>query len=233
MVVVGTSFFTGNLLRDTSWDPIRDFLPVTLAAAGPSVLVMHPSVPAKSMKELIALAKARPGEINYATGAPGSTAHLATELLKAMAGIKLTWVPYKDNAPGLRSVMAGETQMMITNMPGIEPLMKAGRVRALAVTSTKPSPLLPGVPAMAEAGVPGYEALSVDGMVVPARTPAAIINRLNQEIVRALNEPNTKQTLFNSGVVVVGSTPEEFGNFMKASVAKWGKVIKDSRIRVN
>ena len=233
MVVVGTSFFTGHLLRDTSWDPIRDFLPVTLAAAGPSVLVVHPSVPAKSVKELIALAKARPGEINYATGAPGSTAHLATELLKAMAGINVTWVPYKDNAPGLRSVMAGETQMMVTNIPGIEALMKAGRVRALAVTTTKPSPLLPGVPAMAEAGVPGYEALSADGMVVPARTPAAIINRLNQEIVRALQEPNTKQTLFNSGVVSVGSTPEEFGAFMKASVAKWGKVIKDSRIRVN
>jgi tripartite-type tricarboxylate transporter receptor subunit TctC len=234
MIVVGTSFFTGHLLRDTSWDPIRDFLPVTLACAGPSVLVVHPSVPAKSIKELIALAQVRPGEINYATGAPGSTAHLATELLKAMAGgIKLTWVPYKDNGPGLRSVIAGETQMMITNMPGIEPLIKAERVRALAVTSAKPSPLLPGVPAMADAGVPGYEALSVDGMVVPARTPAAIINRLNQEIVRALNEPNTKQTLFRSGVVVVASTPEEFGSFMKASVAKWGKVIKEAGIRVN
>jgi tripartite-type tricarboxylate transporter receptor subunit TctC len=165
MIVVGTSFFTGNLVRDTNWDPIRDFLPVTLACAGPSVLVVHPSVPANSVKELIALAKARPGAINYATGAPGSTAHLATELLKAMAGgIKLTWVPYKDNGPGLRSVMAGETQMMITNMPGIEPL---------------------------------------------------------------------KQMLFNSGVVVVGSTPEEFGRFMKSSVAKWGKVIKDAGIRVN
>ena len=234
MIVVGTSFFTGHLLRDTNWDPIRDFLPVTLACAGPSVLVVHPSVPAKSIKELIALAQVRPGEINYATGAPGSTAHLATELLKAMAGgIKLTWVPYKDNGPGLRSVIAGETQMMITNMPGIEPLIKAERVRALAVTSAKPSPLLPGVPAMADAGVPGYEALSVDGMVVPARTPAAIVNRLNQEIVRALNEPNTKQTLFRSGVVVVASTPEEFGSFMKSSVAKWGKVIKEAGIRVN
>ena len=131
------------------------------------------------------------------------------------------------------SVIAGQTQVMFANMPGVEALMKEGRVRVLAVTSAQPSALFPGVPTVAAAGVPGYEALTVDAMVVPAKTPAAIINRLNQEIVRALNEANTKKTLFNSGVVVVGSSPEELGTFMKSSIVRGGKVIKDAGIRAN
>lgn len=233
VIVVGNSFIIGNLLRETTWDPVRDFLPVTLADAGPSVLVVHPSVPVKSVKELIALAKARPGDINFASGAPGSTSQLAAELFKGMAGVKMVWVPYKDNAPGLMSVIAGQTQVMFANMPGVEQLMKDGRLRVLAVTSAQPSPLFPEVPTVAAAGLPGYEALTVDAVVVPARTPAAIVNRLNQEIVRALNEPNTKKTLFTSGVVVVGSSPEELGTFIKSSIAKWSKVIKDAGIRAN
>lgn len=233
VIVVGNSFIIGNLLRETTWDPVRDFLPVTLADAGPSVLVVHPSVPVKSVKELIALAKARPADINFASGAPGSTSQLAAELFKGMAGVKMVWVPYKDNAPGLMSVIAGQTQVMFANMPGVEQLMKDGRLRVLAVTSAQPSPLFPEVPTVAAAGLPGYEALTVDAVVVPARTPAAIVNRLNQEIVRALNEPNTKKTLFTSGVVVVGSSPEELGTFIKSSIAKWSKVIKDAGIRAN
>ena len=233
LIVVGNSFITANLLRDTPWDPVRDFSPVTLADAGPSVLIVHPSVPVKSVKELIALAKARPRELNYASGAPGSTAHLAAELFRTMAGIAMVWVPYKDNGPGMMSMIAGETQVMFKDAAGVEPQMKAGRVRALAVTSAQPSALFPGLPTVAAAGVPGYEALTIDAVLVPAKTPATIINRLNQEIVRALNEANAKQTLFNSGVVVVGSSPEELGIFLKSSVARWGKVIKDSGIRVN
>jgi tripartite-type tricarboxylate transporter receptor subunit TctC len=233
LIVVGTSFMIGHLLRETSWDPVRDFLPVTLADAGPSVLIAHPSLPVQSVKELIALAKARPRELNYATGAPGSTAHLAAELFKEMAGITMVWVPYKDNGPGMMSMIAGETQVMFKDAAGVEPQMRAGRVRALAVTSAQPSALFPGLPTVAAAGVPGYEALTIDAVLVPAKTPATIINRLNQEIVRALNQANAKQTLFNSGVVVVGSSPEELGNFLKSSVAKWGKVIKDAGIRAN
>jgi tripartite-type tricarboxylate transporter receptor subunit TctC len=233
LIVVGNSFIIGHLLRETTWDPVRDFLPVTLADAGPSVLVVHPSVPIKSVKELIALAKARPRDINYASGAPGSTSQLAAELFKSMAGVNMVWVPYKDNAPGMMSVLSGETQVMFANTPGVEPLMKEGRVKVLAVTSAQPSPLFPGVQTVAAAGVPGYEALTIDAVVVPARTPATIVNRLNREIVRALNEASTKQTLFNSGVVVVGSSPEELGNFIKSSIAKWGKVIKDAGIRAN
>jgi tripartite-type tricarboxylate transporter receptor subunit TctC len=220
-------------MRDTAWDPVRDFLPVTLADAGPSVLIVHPSVPVKSVKELIVLARARPGDLNYASGAPGATSQLAAELFKSMAGVKLVWVPYKDNGPGVLSVIAGQTQVMFANTPGIEELAKAGRVRILAVTTAQPSPVFPGVPTVAAAGVPGYESLTIDAVVVPARTPAAIVNRLNQEIVRALNEPNTKKTLFNSGVVVVGSSPEELGAFIKSSIAKWSRVIKEAGIRAN
>jgi tripartite-type tricarboxylate transporter receptor subunit TctC len=233
VIVVGNSFYIGHLLRETPWDPVRDFLPVTLADAGPSVLIVHPSLPVKSVKELIALAKARPKQLNFATGAPGSTAHLAAELFKGMAGINMIWVPYKDNGPGMMSVIAGETQLIFKDAAGVLPQMKAGRVRGLAVTSAQPSPLFPGLPPIADAGLPGYEALTTDAIVVPARTPTAIVNRLNEEIVRALNEANTRQTLFNSGVVVVGSSPEEFGAFLKASIAKWSKVIKDAGMRVN
>jgi tripartite-type tricarboxylate transporter receptor subunit TctC len=233
LIVVGNSFVIGHLLRETTWDPVRDFLPVTLADAGPSVLIVHPSLPVKSVKELIALAKARPKDINFASGAPGSTSQLAAELFKGMAGANMIWVPYKDNAPGMRSVLSGETQVMFANTPGVEPLMKQGRLKVLGVTSAQPSPLFPGVPPIAAAGVPGYEALTIDAVVVPARTPAAIVNRLNREIVRALHEPATKKTLFNSGVVVVASSQEELGNFIKSSIAKWGKVIKDAGIRAN
>ena len=233
VIVVGNSFIIQNLMRDTAWDPVRDFLPVTLADAGPSVLITHPSVPVKSVRDLVALAKARPGDLNYASGAPGATSQLAAELFKSMAGVKIVWVPYKDNGPGVLSVLAGQTQIMFANAPGVEELAKAGKVRILGVTTARASPVFPGVPSIAEAGVPGYEALTIDAIVVPARTPAAIVNRLNQEIVRALNEPGTKKTLFNSGVVVVGGTPEELGAFIKSSIAKWSKVIKEAGIRAN
>jgi len=234
VVVVGNSFFTAPLLRETPWDPLKDFLPVTLADAGPSVLLVHPSVPVKSVRELIALARAKPKALNYATGAPGSTSHLAGELFKSMAGgLQIVWVPYKDTGPGLMAVMAGEAHLIFKDAAGVAPQLKAGRVRGLAVTSAKPSPLFPDLPPIAAAGLPGYEALTVDAVVVPARTPAAIIKRLNREIVRALDEPNTRDTLFNSGVVAVGSTPEALGRFMQDSIEKWAKVIKEARIRIN
>jgi tripartite-type tricarboxylate transporter receptor subunit TctC len=230
LIVVGSSFMTGHLLRETSWDPVRDFLPVTLADAGPSVLIAHPSLPIESVKDLIALAKARPGKLNYAGGAPGSSAHLAAELFKGMVGVNMVGVLYKDQGPGMMSVIAGETQVMFKDSGGVAPQIKSGKVRALAVTSAQPSPLFPGLTTLADAGVPGYEALAVDAIVVPAKTPATIINRLNQEIVRALSQADVKERLFNSGVVVVGSSPEELGKFIKSEVAKWGKVIKDADI---
>jgi tripartite-type tricarboxylate transporter receptor subunit TctC len=232
VVCIGNSVLIGHLLRETQWDPIRDFAPVTLADAGPSVLIVHPSLPVRSVKDLIALAKARPGQLNFATGAPASTGHLAASLFKSMAGINMAWVPYKDNGPGMMSVIAGETQLMFKDAAGLVPQVKAGRIRALAVTSAKPSPLLAGLPSIAEAGgLPGYEVLTIDAFVVPARTPAPIVTRLHDAIVRALNEPDAQRTLFNSGVVAVGSSPEELGAFMQTSIEKWRKVIKEAGIR--
>ena len=229
--VVGTSFMIGHLLRETSWDPLRDFAPVTLADAGPGVLIVHPSLPVKSVKELIALAKSKPGQLNYASGPPGSAAHLAAELFKGIAGINLVWVPFKSQGLGVVALLTGETQVMLNSAAGSTQFMKSGQVRALAVTTAQPSPLLPGLPTLAASGVPGYESLQTDAIVVPAKTPAPIISRLNQEIVRALNQPDVKEALSNTGVVVVGNSPEEFGKFMKAEVVKWGKVIKDAKIK--
>ena len=222
-----------SVVANPGYDPVKDFTGVTLTCKVAQVLVVTPALPVKSVKELVALAKARPGDLNYASGAPGATSQLAAELFKSMAGVKIVWVPYKDNGPGVLSVLAGQTQIMFANAPGVEELAKAGKVRILGVTTARASPVFPGVPSIAEAGVPGYEALTIDAIVVPARTPAAIVNRLNQEIVRALNEPGTKKTLFNSGVVVVGGTPEELGAFIKSSIAKWSKVIKEAGAEVN
>jgi tripartite-type tricarboxylate transporter receptor subunit TctC len=150
-----------------------------------------------------------------------------------MVGVNMVWVPYKSNGLGMLSLIGGETQVMFKDAAAVESQMKSGRVRALAVTSAHPSALFPGLPALADAGVPGYEALAVDAIVVPAKTPATIINRLNLKIVRALNQASVKETLFNSGVVVVGNSPDELGNFLKSEIAKWGKVIKDAGIRAD
>lgn len=223
----------GHLLRKTTWDPERDFVPVTLADAGPNVLVVHPSVPVKTVKELIALAKSRPEQLNYATGPPGSSLHLGAELFKSMAGINITWVPYKGGGQAAASVLAGETEVVFAEAAASTPHIKSGRLRALAVTSLQPSALFPGMPTVASAGLPGYELLGIDAVVAPAKTPQAIVSRLNQEIVRALNQPSVKETLFNTGVVVVAGTPEEFGKFMRSEIVKWGKVIKDANIKLD
>jgi len=233
VIVVGTSFMIGHLLRTTTWDPERDFVPVTLADAGPNVLVVHPSVPVKSVKELIAMAKSRPGQLNYATGPPGSSLHLGAELFKAMAGVNMVWVPYKGGGQAAASVLAGETEVVFAEAAASAAQIKAGRLRALAVTSLQPSPLFPGMPTVASAGLPGYELLGVDAIVAPARTPPAIVQRLNQEMVRALNLASVKEALFSTGVVVVAGPPEDLGKFMRSEIVKWGKVIKDANIKLD
>ena len=232
-IVVGTSFMIGHLLRTTTWDPERDFAPITLADAGPNVLVVHPSVPVKTVKELIALAKSRPGQLNYATGPPGSSLHLGAELFKAMAGVNMIWVPYKGGGQAAASVLAGETEVVFAEAAASAAHIKAGRMRALAVTSLQPSPLFPGMPTVASAGLPGYELLGVDAIVAPAKTPPAIVHRLNQEMVRALNQPSVKEALFNTGVVVVAGSAEDLGRFMRSEIVKWGKVIKDANIKLD
>jgi tripartite-type tricarboxylate transporter receptor subunit TctC len=219
-------------MRDNvPWDPVRDFSPLTLVVSNPSILAAHPSLPAKSAKELIALAKARPGDLNYAIGATGGPPHFAGELFKSMAGVNIVLVPYKGTGAAITGVVSGEVQLMFASPGSVVQQIKSGRLRALAVTSAKPSALVPGVPTVADSGLPGYESETKVSMLAPAKTPAAIINRLNEELVRVLNRADIKEKLFNTGAAVVASSPEELAAAIRAEMAGLGKVIKDAGIR--
>ncbi len=193
VLVAGGQAFITPLLQKASYDPEKDFAAVTLTDTSPNILTVHPSVPAKSVKELIALAKARPGELNYGSTAAGGSIHLATELFKSMAGVNLVNIPYKATGLAVNDLMGGQVHLMISTALSVTPQMKSGRLRGLAVTSAQPSVLAPGLPTIAAAGLPGYEAVGITGAYVPAKTPAAIINRLNQEMVRYLNTPDAKE----------------------------------------
>ncbi len=218
-------------MQSVPFDPVRDFSPITLAVSTPNILVVHPSLPVKSVKELIALAKARPGELDYASGALGSSSHLAAELFKAMAGVNMMRIPYRGAGPALLALVSGQVQLMFATAGSAAAHVGAGRLRALAVTSAQPSALLPGLPAIAASGLPGYEANTPFGIFAPAGTPAIIISRLNQEIVRVLNSPEVKEKFFKAGVEVVGSSPEKFAAAITSDMARMGKVIKAAGIR--
>ncbi len=226
----GPPLWVMPLLRTVPWDAVRDFAPVSLAGTSPSFLAVHPSLPVKNVRELIALAKAKPGQLNYAAGTIGAAPHLAGELFKSMAGVNILKVPYKGSGPALIGLMTGEAQLMFPAASGIS-YLKQGKIRALAVGSAEPSPLLPGVPTIAASGVPGYESVTAQGIFAPAKTPPAIVNRLSQEIARALAAPEVKDRLLAGGVQVVGSTPEAFAAFIKSDVARIGKLIKTANIR--
>jgi tripartite-type tricarboxylate transporter receptor subunit TctC len=231
LLVYGANIWLLPFLRNNvPWDPLRDFAPVTIAVQLPNVLVVHPTMPVKSVRELVDYAKARPGKIDYAAGTLGVSPHLAAELFKAMAGLDIVRVPYKGGGPALNGLIAGETQMMFPNVGSVMSHMKSGRVRALGVSSAKPTALAPGLPTIASV-VPGYEFAAVICVYAPAKTPAAIINLLNRESVRVLNMPETKERLFNGGNEVVANSPQEFTAYMKADMQKMGKVIKDAGIR--
>ena len=226
-----SSFWVVPFLQKVSYDPVADFSPVTLAVSSPNMLVVHPSVAANSVNELIALAKAKPGVLNYATGPAGSPNHLAAELFKSMAGINMVRIAYKGGGPALTALMGGEVQVLFASVSTAIPQLKSGRLKALAITSAKPSALAPDMPTIAAAGLPGYEMVSPDSFFAPAKTPAAIINRLNQELVRIINKADLKQAFFNVGTDTVGSSPAELAAFMKADMAKWGRLIKEAGIR--
>jgi tripartite-type tricarboxylate transporter receptor subunit TctC len=215
---------------NTPWDMFRDFAPVTLAVRAPSVLVVHPSLPAKSAGELIALAKSRPGQLDYASAVAGSANHLTAELFKAMAGINIVHVPYKGGGQALTALLSGEAHLMFGLGEAVSPHLKSGRLRALAVTSAEPSPLFPGIPPVSQA-VRGYEAVSMFGLLAPATTPAAIIARLNQETARVLNAKETGERFTHAGMEVVGGPPAQFSAAIKSEVARMGKVIRDAGIR--
>ncbi len=219
------------LMKTVAWDPAKDFSPVILAAMAPNILVVHPSLPVASVKALAALARARPGELNYAFGATGSAMHLGAELFKAMMHVDIVRVPFKGTSPGLTALMAGQVQLMFPAAGGAMLHVKSGRLKALAVTSAHPTELAPGMPTMASAGLPGFEAVSTYGMFAPTKTPPEIIARINQEALRVLARTEVKERFFSAGVETLGGSPEDFAAIMKSDFLRWGKVIRDAGIR--
>jgi tripartite-type tricarboxylate transporter receptor subunit TctC len=232
MLFNGAAFWLLPFMNDkVPFHPLKDFSPVTLAVTQPTMLVVHPSFPVSTVKELIAMAKAEPGTLNYASGPAGSSSQLAAELFKAMAGVNIVRILYKGTGPALIDVIAGQVPLMFPNAAAGSPQVKAGKLRALAVTSAQPSALFPGLPTLAASGLPGYEAVSNTGFFAPAKTPAEIINRLNQEIARVLNRSDIKGKFFGAGVEVVGSSPQRFAEVVKSEMTVLGKVMKDAHVR--
>jgi tripartite-type tricarboxylate transporter receptor subunit TctC len=232
LLLSGTSLWLSPFMREhASYDPVRDFSPITLVASSPNVLTVHPSLQVETVKDLIALARTRPGELNYGSGSTGAPTHLAAELFKAMAGVDIVRIPYKGTGPAMNALLGGQVQVMFVSASSVTPHVKAGRLKALAVSTARPSTLAPGLPTITATGLPGYEATSLFGMFAPAHAPAAIIGLLNREIVQVLNRTEVKERLFNSGVEPVGGTPAQLAATMKSEMAKWGKLIKSAGIR--
>ncbi len=218
-----------SLFRKLGFDPVKDFSPVSLVAVTPNILVVHPSVPVKTIKELVALAKARPGALNFPSAGVGSSSHLAGELLKSLAGISMVHVPFKGGGPALVATIAGEVQIMFATMPAAMPHVKSGKVRPVAVTTAKRSQAMPELPTIAESGVKGYDAATWYGLLAPARTPKAVIDRLHADTVKILAGP-ARQRLEVQGFEPDGGTPAEFAAYIKSEIVKWAKVIKDAGI---
>ena len=229
---VGSHVVNPSLNAKLSYDPIRDFAPVTLIASAPSVLVVNPSLQATSVAEFTALAKANPGRLNYASNGNGSSAQLAAVLYESMAGVRMVHVPYKGVAPALVDLMSGEVQLMFGTLVAILPHIKAGRLRALAVTGRSRSALLPEVPTLAESGLPGYEAGSWYGILAPAGTPGAIVARLNAEINNAIRQPEVRERLAAEGAEVIGGTPEEFAVHIRSELARMKTLVREGGLRV-
>ena len=232
LLVAGASHWLLPFLRNkVPYDPVKDFAPITLAVSAPSILVVHPALPVKSVSELIALAKAKPGGLNYASGSTGGANHIGGEQFKAMAGVNIVHVPYKGVGPALNALIGGEVQLSFGGGAAVTPHVKSGRLRALAVTSATPSALFPGLPTVDASGLPGYISVSMFGVFAPAKTPTPAINRLNEEMVRVLKSPDVKERLFNAGLEVVGSSPAQLATALRVEMTTLGKVIKDAHIR--
>jgi tripartite-type tricarboxylate transporter receptor subunit TctC len=227
LLVTGGSFITGNLFDRLPYEPLRDFAPITLTHRQPNILVVHPSLPVKSVKELIAFAKAKPGELNYASSGVGSTNHLSGELFNFMAGTRIVRINYKGVGPAVTALLGGEVHLMYANLAAVSPHLQAGRLRPLAITSAEPSALRPGLPTMAASGLPGFETVVITGVYAPLATPAAIVNRLHQEIVRVIHLPEIKERFSSIGIETVGSSPQELTAAMKAEIARTAKLIKE------
>lgn len=222
-----------SLYPQLPYDPMRDFALITRLVSGPGILVVNPSLPVRSVAELITYARARPRKVFYGTAGNGTPSHLAVELLKVMTQVDVVHVPYRGMAPAMTDLVAGQLQLSIPTMPAALPLARAGKLRALAVTGAQRSPAAPELPTVAEAGVPGYQASNWYGIAAPAKTPRAIIARLNQEFSRIMAAPDVREKLLNVGMEPAANTPEQFADFMKSEIGKWARVVKIAGIRVD
>jgi len=231
LLVVGGTFWNGPLLQATPYDPIRDFSPITLANRSPLFVTVHPSLPVKSIKELIALAKGRPGVLNYASDGAGGPPHLAAEYFKSMAGVDIVGIRYKSGASQMAELIGGHVQLIFGNAAQVTPHIKSAKLRALAVTSAQPSVLAPNLPTVSASGLPGYEVDTMTGAFSPAKTPDAIIKRLNQEMVRYLKTVEARDRFLGINVEAVGTSPEEFGTVVRSEMARMEKVVKSAGIR--
>lgn len=220
-----------SLMKKLSYDVVQDLAPITQATSQPYALVVHPSLPARSMKELIALARARPGALNYGSSGTGGLSHLSGALLGSLAKINIVHVPYKGGNPAMIDVIAGQIQMLYSTLLQAQSHIKSGKLRALGVTTAQRSPAAPQLPTMQEAGVAGYEVAGWYGVVAPAKMPPAIVTKLSQEIVRILHAPDVRDRMAADGSEAVGSSPEQFGAHIKSEVAKWRKLIQEAGIR--
>ena len=233
LLVTSNSMWILTLMQSAPFDPVTEFSPITLASMAPTILVVHPSVPAKSVRALIALAQARPGELNYASSTAGTASHLAGELFKNMAGVKMVRISYKGAGLAINDLLSGQVQLAFFTATSVMPHVKSGRLRALAVTSAQPFALFPELPTVAASGLPGYEATSVYCVFAPAKTPDAIVARLNHEIVQFLKTAAARKKLLNAGSEVVAGSPEQLAAAMKSDMTRMGAVIKRAGIHTD
>lgn len=232
LLVGGETLWISTLLQKMPYDPITDFAPITTAMTSPNVLVVNPGLPVKSVRDLIELAKARKGDLDYGAGSIAGSAHLAGELFKSLAGVNMVRIPHKGTGDLLNSMLAGQVQLAFVTIPGAQGHIKSGKLRGVAVTSAKPTALLPGLPPVADT-LPGYKFVGDVVLLAPAKTPSAIIARLNRETLQVINAPELKDKLLAAGFEVEGSTPQELSAWMKAEIVRWTKIIKDAGIAVN
>jgi tripartite-type tricarboxylate transporter receptor subunit TctC len=231
LLVYSSTLWIGPLMQPMAYDAVRDFAPVAWLSSAPNIVVVHPSLPVRTIAQLLALAKKKPGMLSYGTSGAGGSTHLAGEMLKAGAGVNITHVPYRGNPAALKDLLAGQVQIMFSNAGSITPYVKAGRVRALAVTSAEPSALFPGLPTVSASGLPGYETASIIGLFAPAATPAATVGRLNQEVERVLGQPETRARFLAAGLEPVGGPPDRLVAAMKREIERLGKVVREAGIR--
>jgi tripartite-type tricarboxylate transporter receptor subunit TctC len=234
VVLVPATFTTyPSLTRKPLFDPVKDFSPITLVSSSPLVLVVHPSLPVNSVRELVALAKARPDQLNYASSGIGASAHMAAELFKSMTKTRMVHVAYKGQPPAITDLIAGQTQLMFPNIPSALTQVKAKRLRPLAVTTTQRSSMFPALPTVAEAGVPGFEVTQWGGLVTAAGVPSAITGRFQQDVAAVLAMPEVQKAFQKHGFDTVGNTPAQFATYIRDEIAKWGKIIRDAGIRAD